>query len=609
MLITSDNFDATVAKLEGLDVISIDTETNGLRPYHGDRLFCVVMADARDTYYFNFHPEHPSYLSKLHLAELHTNLFLDSTKNWVLQNAKFDMAILANEGCYFTGYIWDTKAIARVLRNDRQSLALDDLAKDMGAYKSDKVKEYILEHKLWEWVSVPGKNKRFKKMYFEKVPFEIMQEYAELDARLTYDLHLYQIKEFTKMGVEVEELKLELPDVMPVVATERKLTPALFEMEKLGVKIDRPYCDAAIEYETQRMASARRKFEELSGEKFKNSSKLFEKVFEGEKFVYGKPTAVKNKINPKFDSDVLRTFKNPLANVVLDYRDAKSRIDFYHGFLWYADEKDTIHCNFNQDGTVTGRLSSSEPNLQNLTKSEEDDTGSLEAYPIRRAITPRPGTFFAMFDYEQMEYKLLLDYIGAKGLIEKVLSGFDVHEATAQIVKLPRSQAKTVNFGLIYGQGVKLLARNLGLSEWEAGIIRETVLNAIPELADFIERVQHNAMRRGFVFNWHGRRCNFPDKRFAYRAVNHLIQGGCADVTKIAMIRVHEFLRGKLTNMVLTVHDEIVVESVRQDAKFLPEIKVIMENVYKPKHGLPLSCGVDHSYKSLADKVEGFPCQ
>lgn len=603
MLVSASNFDEVINILSRERTLAIDTETTGLRPYHGDRLFSVIIANATDTFYFNFHEAHPEYLTKLHLALLHTELFSDMEKTWIVQNAKFDMAILSRDGCEILGTIYDTKAIARVLKNDRLSLDLDSLAADIGCRKSDAVKEYILENGFWEWFKVPGKNRKTKIMYFNKVPFEIIQPYAELDARLTYDIHTHQQAELER--IQKDDWLDTWPPISDVVKNEVALTKALFDMEKHGVLIDRDFCERAIDHEASRMGMACYYFKEATGLDFKNSGKLFAKVFEGEKFYYGKMTEKKKQINPKFDYDVLCTFKSPVAKHVLEWRDAKSKLDFYHGFVYQADKDGVIHCNFNQDGTVTGRLSSSEPNLQNLTKPEEGE--EVHEFSIRRAIIPRPGKCFVMFDYEQMEYRLLLDYIGAKDLIEKVQAGFDVHEATAQIVGIKRSQAKTVNFGLIYGQGSQLLAKNLGVSVEAADSIKATVLNAIPELADFIERVQAKATKRGMVFNWFGRRCLFPDARFAYRAVNHMIQGGCADVAKIAMVRVHNFLKWRQTKMVLTVHDEIVLEVLPQDYGILPEIKIIMENVYVPKNGIKLTCGVDHSFKSLADKVEGFP--
>ncbi len=606
MLVDYYSLDVVLKHLAATPVLALDTETTGLRAYHGDKLFCIVIATDTKEYYFNFHPEHPQCLGKMHFAAMQGALFSDAAKTWVLQNAKFDLAILAASSGEIAGAIHDTMAVARVTRNDRLALGLDSLASDIGRAKIDQVKEHIKKEKLWEWQKVPGKDKREKIMFFGKVPFEIMLPYAEMDVRLTYDIYLHQLKELQELYDE--HRALEWPNPICVYNNEMELTPALFRMEREGVMIDRKFCEAAAAYETGRMRGLEERFFNETGLRFKNSGKVFEKVFEGENFIYGKPTKKTFQINPVFDSDVLRTFKNPMALLVCEWRDAKSKADYYNGFLWNADKNSIIHCNFRQAGTVTGRMASAEPNLQNLSRPDEGDVRDHAAFTIRRAIIPRaPGRFFAMLDFEQMEYKLLLDIIGVKDLIEKVAGGYDVHQATADLTGLSRSSAKTVNFGLIYGQGVTLLAKNLGVSKSSAEDIKSRVLSAIPELDAFISQVQHKAEKRGFVFNWMGRRCYFKDPRFSYKAVNHLIQGGCADINKLALVKVDNFLRGFDMKIVLNVHDEIVLEGTMKEAHLLPEVKIIMESVYTPKNGLGMSVGVDHSFKSLADKIEGFP--
>jgi DNA polymerase-1 len=245
-----------------------------------------------------------------------------------------------------------------------------------------------------------------------------------------------------------------------------------------------------------------------------------------------------------------------------------------------------------------------------LTKSED---AAAEEFLVRRAIVPRPGMVFHMLDFEQMEYRLMLDYAarfaadreGVLSLIEKVLGGLDVHQATADVAGISRRDAKTVNFATLYGSGVANLAARLGRPEHEARAIRDSIFRAAPEIGVFIRRVTKTAEERGFIVNWYGRRCAFPDPRHAYRAPNYLIQGGCADVVKVAMNRIDDHLRGYQTRLVLCIHDEICVEGPPEEAAVvIPEIKRIMEQAYPATH-VPLTCDVEHSHKSLADKEEG----
>jgi DNA polymerase-1 len=604
VLVEPKNFEEIVAKLKLAPVLALDTETSGLRPYHGDKLFCVILHDGATAYYFGFHPEHPGCLSLVYLSLLQLEIFADASKTWAIHNASFDAAILANYGCYLAGTVHCTKAIARVIENDRLASDLATCAREIGLEKSEAVEDYIREHGLSEKVRVPGKSKRITLKHFDKVPFEIIHPYGETDTEITFALYEHQVRAITNTALQTNLAPGWVP-LTDLMHNERSLTKVLFDMQQIGVMIDVGFCERAAAFEAERSVRAAEEFKVLTGHPYKKSSKLFKEIFDGEKFIYGKPTKKKGEVNPKFDADTLATFKSPVAKLVVELTSAKSQSDYYNGFLWHADAKGRIHCDFNQDGAKTGRFSSSNPNLQNLKKSEGDELD--QEFVVRRAIIPTPGKLFVMFDYEQMEYRLLLDYLGTPKLIKLVLEGLDVHQATASIAGITRSSAKTVNFATIYGSGIGRLAKTLGCSRAEAVRIQAAIFAAIPELEPFITKVQNTAVERKFVRNWFGRRCNFPPSAKLHSAVNHLIQGGCADVVKIAMVRIHEFLRPYQTKMVLNVHDECIVECVPQEVHLLPKIKEIMENVYRPIHGLPLSCGVAHSYKSLADKIEGYP--
>lgn len=600
VLVSIDRLASTIRELSKSKILAVDTETTGLRPHHGDRPFCIIIANATDVFYFNLHPDHPEYLPPSLRSMLNTLFVRDIL--WVFHNAKFDLAMLKNVGLPITGKVHDTATVARLLRNDRLKMSLEACAGEIGLHKKDEVKAYVKAHNLFTVVNVPGKKTRVKRLHYDRVPFEIMQPYAEQDARITYDLAIHQMK--VMQETVHKDAKSAWPSMLNVFENEQKLTHVLCDMERVGIPVDLDYCKEVAAFEASRMHDAATAFRNATGKVLKNSNKLFTEVFQGERFVYGKETKT-GKVNPSFDSDVLRTFESPLARTVVQYRDAKSRSDFFQGFIFHADSAGVVHTNFNSEGTKTGRFSSSGPNLQNVTKPEEGD--APEPYPVRRAFIPPEGEALVMFDYEQMEYRLLLDYIGAKALISKVLEGYDVHQATADLAGVTRSQAKTVNFSIIYGSGIKALAAKLGVSTRRAEEIRNAIYAAVPELYEFVQHVQFKAEKRGFIFNWFGRRCHFPERRFAYRSVNHMIQGGCADVVKIAMVRCHEYLRGRMTKMRLNIHDELVFTARPSEFGLLPGIKDIMEGVYRPKNGLKLTCGVDHSFKSLADKVEGHP--
>ena len=235
---------------------------------------------------------------------------------------------------------------------------------------------------------------------------------------------------------------------------------------------------------------------------------------------------------------------------------------------------------------------------------------------MRRAIVPRPGYVFYLPDYDQMEYRLMLEF--AAGFVERetelirlVNGGLDVHAATAQAaslygVKISRTEAKTSNFLTIYGGGAQKLADQLKCSLSQAYAIRGAIFKAAPELKDFCDDVGDVAKRRGYIFNWFGRKCLFPNSRLSYKAPKYLIAGGAADVNKVALNRIDELLLGKKSRLVLTIHDENPCELHESELHLAPQINEIMESVYKSKF-LRLTCGKEFSHKSLADKTKGFP--
>jgi DNA polymerase-1 len=273
-----------------------------------------------------------------------------------------------------------------------------------------------------------------------------------------------------------------------------------------------------------------------------------------------------------------------------------------------------VHPNYNPDGAAHGRFSSSAPNWQNLTSEEGEESAE---FIVRRAIIPRPGFVLIMPDYDQMEYRLMFELacriVGYETpLVKEIKNGKDPHQATADLVSslgttLSRSRAKNGNFALLYGSGDAKLSETIGGTLTEAKALRKSIFGVAPEINIFIQNVMNTAERRGYIFNWLGRRCHFPDPRFAYKAPNYLVSGGCADIVKVAMNRIDEALRKKKSRMIMTVHDELPCEVHESELTTVPLIvKTIMESVF-PHQYLPLTCGMEHSFKSLGDKVKGFP--
>lgn len=606
MLVTEKNLEKVIEALRKQDYLGLDTETTGLQSYLHDRLFSLVISSVDGSFYFNFQPY--ADLSAewvLPREEAFTKLsvlFKDSEKTWYIHNAKFDLSILMHEPVAIAGRVWDTEVYGRLQYNRYMKYGLDSLCEKIGERKDPTVEDYISKHKLYTWDKALGKEKKAKLKHYDRVPFEIMSKYGEKDGDLVYKLGEHQRLELARMTALSPNGSLTR-----VIKNEAELTKVCFAMEKIGIKIDRNYCTRGYDYEIGRAEEAAGKFEAITGEKFVDSGKALAKAFDAVGEVYPRT----EKGNPSFKQDVLEKFESPLAQLVLDNRKAiKKASTYYANFLYFSDPHDRIHPNMRQAGTDTGRFSYSEPNLQNVPK--EEDSPML----VRSAFIPTSDEWcFVMIDYDQMEYRLLLDYAAQLDVISKVLGGLDVHQATADRMGVSRKEAKTLNFLLLYGGGNEKLAHALDISVEKATSLKRSYFSQLPKIKSFTRKVIDRAETRGSIYNWTGRSYHFPFmkdprtgklSRFAHRSPNHIIQGGCADIVRYAMVECHAFLRDYRSRMLITVHDEILFEIHKSELDIVPELRNIMESAYPYKY-LPMTCGVDHSWLNWGEKVKGLP--
>lgn len=586
-------FQQTLEHLAAPGDYGLDTETEGVRTQ--DQLFSIIIATSTEAFYFNFnrHPDHQGNAASLdarltpdHLVRLQT-LFNSPTHRWYIHNAGFDWGMLRKAGLDIKGPVWCTYAIERVLKNNYMKYSLDACGLRRGMKKDDGVKKYITKHKLYRVETVPGKMNKKKAPLYHKVPFEIMTKYALQDARMHYDIGSAQRK-FIELTPELE----------CVAQNELRLTRTLLDMREYGIKIDRNYTRLALDHEMQKITQFQREFQELCHRPYNNSPKHLAECL----LSMGEEVGVTAKGNPSLSKDVLATMHTPLAKLVKQIREHQKFIGtYYSSLLYYADTQDILHPNFRQAGTETGRMSMNDPSLHNIPKEEVGE------FKVRRCFIPRPGHAYFMLDFDQQEFRMMLDLAGEKQLIDAIMGGVDVHQATADLLQISRKFAKTINFGLLYGMGIEKLAHALGISEVEAQRYRRLYFGKLPRVQRLINDVTQRGKIRGYIFNWLGRRCHIDDPERAYVLPNHLIQGGCADVCKVAMNQVHDYLQGKRSKLVLQVHDELLFEVPPEEYDIVPTLRRIMEDVYTPKHGLKLTCSVEHSLISWADKVSGMP--
>ena len=615
------------------DTLAVDTETTGLRAYQGDNLFAIIIGDAKEQFYFNFNPLTNSALSEKALVGLR-NMFRNPYQKWAFHNAKFDLHFLSKLGIEVEGTIYDNIFLERIVNNTHLQYGMEHMAKRWGHAKSSAVDDYISANKLVEKTTCPRTGEVITRKMYERVPMDIMVEYACNDVAVTYNLFQAIMREIHRW---------DDPSIFDVINNEIKLIRTVYKMEKAGVQVDLEYCQEAREWYEDELRTAEQDFFTLTGKQFKKSGKVFEEIFQSERDKW----TFTDKGNPEFNSQTLPKFENPASEIIQRWARAKKQHEYFTNFLYYADERGVIHPNLKPDATKTNRFSCSDPNLQNLTKPDKyEKSGVNDAYTVRAALVPRKGFKLLCADYSQIEYRVMLDIAAAFPLISRIKGGLDVHEATAQLSGCTRTQAKTVNFLSLYGGGVSKLALGLfkpkcseeqlkslwrHMNDWPmkpheaaifAGIpndwkehdkpllnkakeIQDSIFKAAPEIKDFISQAVKVAERRGYVKDFLGRRYKLPSRSLSYKIPNHLIQGSCATVMKRAMNVVQEFLETNdlKSRMILTIHDEIDFEIADGEDYVIPNILRIMREIYPHRH-LEMDVEAEISQKNLADKEE-----
>jgi DNA polymerase I len=615
MIVTESNFSAVLEEIGNEGKVSVDTETTGLKVYQEDRLFSIIVSTASEDYYFNFNNE-ADHLGNLAPAILPRSLIgfliymLQCMDKLFLANAKFDMGMIQKEypECKIKWpEIHDVLVMDRLLFNDHISYSLENVAKRNGLAKSDAVDEYIKEHKLWEWEVVPHRKKRDKRMFFNKVPFDIISAYGCKDGRITYQLGLMQEAKLASQFKKVRETKYSPYEI------ETKTTQALFAMEQEGININETIAKDKGDDHHIKFELAARRFHDETRQVFIDSADTLSPLFERAGFTPPKTDKGADSIT----DDWLEGVNSELATLVRGLRSDLKSESFYKSYLYYKDSGGLIHANVNQSGTRTGRFSMSNPNLQQTPDSE-----------VRRVFCAPKDFYLVSIDYQQQEYRMMLDYAEQMDLVEKVKGGLDVHEATAQLMGVERKPAKTLNFMLLYGGGVVKLAIALFKvtvaepilwviwkqangwrldaddKKWLGSITDEIVSVNLPELykaeklrklyfsklpmvEKLIDECKTTAADRGFIRTWTGRPIYFK-RNFAYKAPNALIQGGASDVGKIAIIDNVELCSKRKSKLLLAVHDELIFKIHKDEKDLVYDAMEIMKNAFPSKH-LPLT--------------------
>ena len=538
-----------IEKLRSAKEISMDTETTSTQAVDAELVGLSFAVKVGEGFYVPV-PENQNEAKAI--VEEFRAIYEDEKTLKVGQNLKYDLMVLANYGIEVRGPMFDTMIAHYVLQPEMHH-GMDYLAEAYLHYKTIHIEELIGEKKA-------GKQQKTMR----DVPPEEVCPYAAEDADITL-----RLKNVFKPMLEEEGSWELFRDI------EMPLMPVLASMELAGVRLNTEALKQVGEQHTREMQEIEQDIYTLAGEEFNIQSPrqvgvlLFEKLQLDKK---AKKTKTGQYVTNEEVMERLRT-KHPIVEKILAYRAKRKLLSTYIEALPKLINPRTghIHTSFNQTITATGRLSSSNPNLQNIP------VRSADGKEIRKAFIPDEGQLFFSADYSQVELRIMAHLSGDEGLIEDFRLGHDIHAATAakifhkkieEVTREERGRAKTANFGIIYGITAFGLTERLGISRTEAKALIDNYFLTYPRVQAYMQESIDFARAKGYTETICHRRCYLRDinsanatvRGFAERnAINAPIQGSAADIIKIAMIRIHRRFReeGIRSKMILQVHDEL----------------------------------------------------
>lgn len=563
-------------------ILSLDTETTSTNPIEAELVGLSFAVEESKAFYVPV-PEKREEAQRV--VEIFRPVYEEETILKVGQNIKYDLEVLANYGVELKGRMFDTM-IAHYLIQPELRHNMDYMAEVYLNYQTIHIDELI---------GPKGKNQRSMR----SLPPNDVYEYACEDADIT--LRLKNVLEPKLKEAEVESLFWEI---------EMPLVPVLASMEMNGVRIDTKSLQETSRLFTERMIQLEQHIYELAGEEFNISSpKQVGDILFGKMQIIEKPKKTKTGqyVTSEEVLQQLRT-KHKIVDDILNFRGLKKLLGTYVDALPKLINPKTghIHTSFNQTVTATGRLSSSDPNLQNIPVRGEDGK------EIRKCFIPEPNCLFFSADYSQIELRVMAHLSKDEHMIHAFQEGYDIHAATAatiykkdinEVTRDERTKSKRANFGIIYGITVFGLAERLDIERAEARQLIEGFFETFPQVHDYMEQSKKLVRDKGYAETVYHRRRYLPDilsrnatvRGFAERnAINAPIQGSAADIIKVAMVRIYnrfktENIRSK---MILQVHDELNF-SVYPDEKERVEAIVLeeMQNAYQLSVPLVADCG------------------
>lgn len=579
---TEEKRNEIIKKLLSAKILALDTETTGTEPMLAD---LVGMSFSDEENYAYYIPVPQDFNEAQKIVQAFKPIFENEDSLKVGQNIKYDMIMLHHYGIEVKGPLFDTMLAHYVLQPELRH-NMDYLAEIYLHYKTIHIDELI---------GAKGKNQKNMR---DLSPTDIYM-YACEDADITLQLKNILEQELKKEGVEQLFYEIEMP-----------LVPVLVNMETNGVLLDTSALKQTSVLYNQRMNEIEQEIYQLAGMRFNISSpKQVGDILFKEMKLIEKPK--KTKTGQYVTSEeVLESLrhKHPIVGKILDYRGLKKLLSTYIDALPELINPRTgrIHTSFNQAVTATGRLSSSNPNLQNIPVRDDDGK------EIRKCFIPDPGCEFFSADYSQIELRIMAHLSGDYNMIDAFNHDYDVHAATAaKIYKVPmndvskdmRRKAKTANFGIIYGISVFGLAERMGVDRNEARQLIDGYFETYPQVKAYMDKSIDTARENGYVETIFHRKRYLPDinsrnatvRGYAERnAINAPIQGSAADIIKVAMAHIYQ--RFKTNNlkakMILQVHDELNFSVPTSEKEIVEKIVIEeMEHAYLMQVPLKADCG------------------
>ena len=554
-VLTEAQLDAWIHTITHAELVSVDTETTSLDPMQARLVGISLSISAYSGAYIPLAHRYAGAPQQLDLAQVLAKLkpWLENPQQKKLgQNLKYDTHVLANHGVQLRGIAHDTLLQSYVLEAHKPH-GMDSLA------------HRHLNYKTVSYEEVAGKGA--KQIGFDQVSVETASHYAAEDADITLRLHeaLYpQIACDEKLNFVYQQIELPAAEV-------------LFDIERTGVLLDAQLLADQSHELGIKLIELERQAQALAGQPFNlNSPKQIQEILFTKQ---GLP--VKKKTpggTPSTDEDVLQelALDYPLPKLLLEYRGmAKLKSTYTDKLPRMVDARTgRVHTSYNQAVAVTGRLASSDPNLQNIP------VRSQEGRRIREAFIAPPGSVLVSADYSQIELRIMAHLSHDAGFLKAFAAGEDIHRATAaevfgvsvsEVSSEQRRYAKVINFGLIYGMSAFGLARQLGIERAAAQSYIDRYFARYPGVADYMNRTRELARAQGYVETVFGRRLWLPEihggngmrRQAAERAaINAPMQGTAADLIKLAMIAVHRYLQNEKlgSRIIMQVHDELVLE-------------------------------------------------